>query len=1527
MTESIGNAPEKIEDIYELTPLQQVMLFSTLYAPESGVYFETVNAPLRGPLSIPGLTSAWRRVVNHYSVLRSSFHWEDLEKPVQVVHRSTNLTVTEHDWRAVHRDQHEGRLKAFLEDDRRRGFRLDEAPLMRIAFIRLAQDVWHFVWSFHHLLLDGWSVQLVLKDVYESYQALCRGQEPRLPPVRPYGDYIAWIQNQDPVEAESYWRATLKGFAAPTQFGVDEVADKMAVEEGRYVEQREWLSESTTTALQALARRHRVTLNTIVQGAWAILLSRYSGNDDIVFGAITSGRPSGLPGVESMVGMFINTLPVRVNVPAEAVVTPWLKELQARQSEARRFEHSHLVQIQGWSEVPRGVLLFESVLVFENFPVPESFRQHDGKQSDVQFISRTNVPLTFLICEGPELLLCALYECGRFDTPTMTRLLGHYRTLLDSIANTPDSIIAHLPMLPISERNNLTALTKGDEEAYPSDQSVTQMFDAQVAIRPDSAAFFYDGQTLTYRHLEQRTNRIARRLQQLGVGQGTVVGACLEPSFAVPAALLAIWELGAIYMPLEPSHPIERLLFALQQAGTRTLLTSSVVAAQLDDLSDCRVLCVDTDCTDGASDEEARITSAKASPAQAAYILHTSGSTGRPKAVVAEHGQLLNRLFWMWKEYPFLPGEVCCHRTGLTFIDSLWELLGPLLKGIPTAIVPDEVRREPDALVQTLAKYQVTRIWLVPSLLRTLLETVPDLQECLPDLRFWVATGESLTMDLARKFRELMPRSALHNLYGTTEVWDATWYTIGDDHKWLNRVPIGRPIQNMRCYVLDQCRQPMPLGVPGELYVGGSGLARGYLNQPELTEDRFVRAPFGDGDARLYRTGDLARLLPDGNLEYVGRVDNQVKLRGHRIELGEIEAVLRQQPGVREAIVIAREDQPGNTRLVAYVVQDPDYQGNDTQIDEVTWSEEQIPRWKAVWDETYDRGTAPADSKFNIAGFISSYTGRSLPQEEVREWVESAVSRVLAFQPSRVLEIGCGTGLLLFRIAPHCSAYVGTDFSDVAHDYLEGELADGALPQVKLLHQAADDFAGLDGEMFDAIILHSVVQYFPSTSYLLKVLEGAVERTAPGGTVYIGDVRGLHLLEAFHASVELHRAPGSMSGKDFQRLVRKRVAQEKELVIDPTFFSALKGHLPRISHVRIEPKAGQYANEFTRFRYNVTLHVETISAIPLDSLRLDWRKEELTLAAARERLHSNVESPIIFVGVPNAAVARELDLVKQLAGGMVLDDCENGSITTVADLRVSNSQPETEGVLPERWASLARELGYTATVFWGGPDTDDCYDVVCRREPETSGVKERSDAATFAPEPARPKHWSQYANNPLQGMFAERLVPHLRDELQRQLPDYMVPAAFVLMDELPQTLSGKIDRRALPPPELDRPRLNSDYATPQNMTEEIIADLWAELLGLKTVGVHDNFFNELGGHSLLATQIMSRLRVAFGIELSVRCLFDTPTVAGLAATVDEFRSRGAVAGIALDPQISDSSSAEALIPRLAHEDYRAENLS
>jgi SAM-dependent methyltransferase/acyl carrier protein len=764
----------------------------------------------------------------------------------------------------------------------------------------------------------------------------------------------------------------------------------------------------------------------------------------------------------------------------------------------------------------------------------------------------------------------------------------------------------------------------------------------------------------------------------------------------------------------------------------------------------------------------------------------------------------------------------------------------------------------------------VTVLWLTSALFHQMVDEQID---SLRGVRQLLAGGDVLSVPHVLRVARELPDCRMVNGYGPTEnTTFTTTHWIQPHDQGMQSVPIGRPIANTRVYVLDNRMNPVPVGVPGELFIAGDGLARGYLRRPELTAEKFVRNPLAcePGD-RLYRTGDLARYREDGCIQFLGRIDQQVKIRGFRIEPGEIEAALRAHPGVKECAVVPREDAPGARRLVAYVAPDTAYAGATTGDSD----QAQVDQWQLVFDESLGPDAAAGDPTFNASGWTSSYTRLPIPEIEMREQVGQTADRILALNPRRVLEIGCGTGLLLFRVAPGCSRYVATDLSPVILDYVRDYAKRRNLDQVEFLERAADNFEGLEPGSFDAVVLNSVVQYFPNLEYLMRVIEGALRMVRPGGYVFLGDIRNLALLEAFRTSVETFRAEPTQLIRDLRARVLSQIRQERELLIDPLFFRELPRHLPSLDGAYLRVKHGAHQNEVTLFRYDVVLQARGGAAAGPAVQWIDWN-EAGSLDAVASLLAAR-EEDIGIRGIPSQPLRTPLRTAELLAAA-------SGADTAAGLLSAIDALEEDAGVDPEALWALAAEHSCDAYIGWTGSGASACYDVLFRGR----------DAARLPGLPlnpsAQPRPLSALVNNPLACAFAHRIVPELRGFLRERLPEFMIPAAFVVLDALPVNANGKVDRRALPAPEEMRPEGPEESAATRTGTEQAIADIWMQVLGLASVGVEDNFF-DLGGHSLLATQVVSRIRSQFGLELPLRRLFESPTVAGLARAVEECREK------------------------------------
>jgi amino acid adenylation domain-containing protein len=889
---------------------------------------------LRGTLQVAALQQSLQEMVRRHEVLRTTFaHVEGL--PCQVIRPPMHFPLPVIELRGLPEPEREAQLHALARAEAQRPFNLAQGPLIRATLVRLAEAEHVLLLSMHHIAFDGWSYGVFWRELSVLYEAHTTGKPAPLPdlPLQ-YADFAHWqqqlLQGDRLATHLAYWRQQL-AHVSPLQLPTDR--PRPALQTFRGARHPLVFSAALLQALQNLSRRYGVSLFMTLLAAFQLLLQRYTGQDDIVVGSLIANRNH--VETEGLIGFFVNTLVLRTDLSGN----PSFRELLDRVREVALGAYSHqdlpfeklLEALQPPRDLSR-TPLFQVLFVLQNTPrQPPELVGLSVEPLEVA-PETVNCDMWLNLSATPEGLRGWFdYSTDLFDAATIARMGRHLQTLLEAIVEAPQAPLASLPLLQPDEQHRLLVQWHAAPADYPHGQCLHQLFEAQVARTPDAIAVRYEDEHLTYRELNHRANQVAHQLQTLGVGAEVLVGLYVERSLAMVVGLLGILKAGGVYVPLDPTYPPERLAFMLEDSQASVLLTQAHLVAGLP-AHRARVVCLDTHWPAIARHSDHNPVSG-VTVANTVYVLYTSGSTGQPKGVGGVQRGTLNALAWMWQAYPFAAQEVCCQQTSLSFVDATHELLGPLLHGIPTVVVPDAVVQDPQRLVALLAAHAVTRLRLVPSLLRVLLDTSPDLHHRLPNLKLWVVSGEMLPADLCQRFLACMPHSRLVNLYGASEdAADVTCYEVNRQRSVPVRVPIGRPIANTQVYVLDRHCQPVPIGIPGELYVGGTGLARGYLNRPALTAATFLPHPFGsEPGARLYKTGDLARYLPDGNLEFLGRVDHQVKIRGYRIELREIETALERHPAIRQAVVLAREDAPGDACLVAYVVavQEPELTSSD----------------------------------------------------------------------------------------------------------------------------------------------------------------------------------------------------------------------------------------------------------------------------------------------------------------------------------------------------------------------------------------------------------------------------------------------------------------------------------------------------------------------------------------------------------------------------------------------------------------------
>ena len=932
---------KNVADIYPLSSTQLGILFHTIQAPHSGVYFYQFVCTLTGELDRFAFIQAWQRVVAAQPVLKTAFIWEEMDEPLQIVRQHVEIPYNYENWQHLSPVEQQTQLASLLQSDRQRGFNLAKAPLMRL-YLRQAEPITHqFIWSSHHILMDGWSVPNLLKSVFSHYESIRQNRKADVKPSRPYRDYIAWLQKQDLILAEDFWRKKLSGFTAPTPLMIDSKRENRSDTEAGYHEQQSRFDEPITTRLKATAKKQRLTLNTTIQGAWAILLSRYSGATDVVFGTTVAGRPPDLPGVEEIIGLFINTIPVRLTVSPDQDLLPWLKDIQQQSLSGRQYEYTPLVNIQNWSELPRGRSLFDSLVVFENYPTDGGSILPDNASltiSNVQYLDQSNYPLSLLVIPGKRLLLRLIYDRHRFEDKAIVRMLGHLERILTSLAHRPNQTLGSIPILTAAEETLIFDARNDTCIDMPEIGSIQELIEHQARKQPDHPAVIWKDESCSYREIDRKANQLARHLCHLGVNAGTIVGLCAERSPAMIVGILGILKAGGAYLPLDPTYPQKRLAFMLKDTEAPIIVTQQMYTGRLPLRNNTKPVCLDTH-WDQIVQNSTEPISAPAGNPHLAYVIYTSGSTGQPKGVPITHKNLVHSTLERLSYYPE-PVQRFLLLSSFAFDSSVAGIFWPLCQG-GTLVLPQQgLEQDIVGLTSLIQQQAISHTLCLPTLYNLLLRYAnPDL---LASLQTVIVAGEVCPPALVQAHYQGLPKTQLYNEYGPTE--GTVWSTVYEVPAHINgrQIPIGKPIPNMQAFILDAHFRPVPIGVTGELYIGGLGLAQGYLNRPDLTADRFINHTFENGvEARLYRTGDLARYQGDGNIVFLGRADQQVKIRGYRIELGEVETVLSQHPYIRESVVTAFEDRPDEKRLVAYFV--PSRNQKPTIADLRHYLEQKVP--------------------------------------------------------------------------------------------------------------------------------------------------------------------------------------------------------------------------------------------------------------------------------------------------------------------------------------------------------------------------------------------------------------------------------------------------------------------------------------------------------------------------------------------------------------------------------------------------------
>ena len=1451
--------PETV-DSFPLSEGQRAIWTLCSCHPESTAYNIGYTVRIAGKLDVERLRDVFAQLIARHAALRTTFRvvGDDL---IQSVSTDASMPFdcvsvpdfADHDIRPL--------ISAFIH----RSFDLQTGPLTRAMLFQIAPDDCLLVLALHHITHDGWSMWQLLDEIGQLYWGK---SVPDTPSPR-YSEYVKWqadMLNGPKGHLQlTHMRRILAHAPAGLAFPTDFV--RPSVLSGRGAVHSFRIDKDTAERLEKASRRAGATLHSLLLAAYTGALHRFTGQHDLVIGSVLAG--SGRSGrFRNTFGYFVNTVPVRSQVSPSTTLGTHFEIIRRAAVDSLRHQDyplGHVIEAlsprreQGRAPIfqatfalhrPQdkaelGLLLAEDEaakpIMLGNWQV----RAFAMPVSTCRFELSLDVIVTV---EG--LVVRFTYATDLFRAETIGRLAYIFSELLAELECAPEGPLFSPAARVIAEASDRPEHECGLVEPRLLEGSIAGDIEAKMAEQPEALALIAETCRLTYRDLELRTGNLAARLLKWGVRADKIVGLYLPDPVAMTIAMIATTRIGGAYLPIDSTQPLERSRQIAADAAPHLILASPDVCTEIASLG--RVEAFDD------SDGYLLNAGVVACDDDLAYVIYTSGSTGSPKGVMVRNRGALNLYRGYVERFELTPGRRNLILSPFTFDLTLKNVFATLMGGATVVLAPPRTI-DPDDILRWLTDEDVYLLNCAPSHFGLVKERLLC-GALVPELRYAILGGEPIPSYGLEEICRRNPRLLFVNSYGPAEITDVCIDGIVDEFPEGYVTCLGRPIPNATVQVLTEAGEPAAAGEIGELYVGGVGLARGYLGRPEATAARFISCPV-TGEP-LYRTGDLVRWRDDQRLDYVGRIDQQVKIRGMRVELGEVESVILASPSVAEAAVVMHRsgDVDNESQLTAYVVPVADRcAADDVSVDD----------WREMWDSTYDSISADEAKLHETVGWQSSYTGIAIPAEEMAEWLDDTVDAILATGPAHVVEVGCGTGMILRRLAPQVQSYRGLDFSEKSIAFLRGRTD---IPEnVDLEIAAAHESDRFGGQQFDTVVMNSVVQYFPSLTYLDRVISGWIDRLKGGGRLFIGDVRDFRALRLFHASVLASRSGDQITVADWRRAVDEATLAEEELTVDPAWFRALAARFPTVSRVCVQPKRGNYMNELSKFRYDVSVEVG-VSKSNGRSPELVCLHGATVVTLKQLREHATDAAAVRIKGLKDARVAEEIAVLRLLED----PNAELGATVTGALIasRAEHSDAP-DGFRVGEIAGLHGPAGNSPSIEIseiGFGLLDVTFAAPGDAIGGALGARDGPSAAALANVPRR-EPWC---------IDATGVASELRVWVANQLPYHMVPNKIVVCAELPKTSSGKIDRLALT--HANSAGKAEPNARTQSGGEGLIAEVasvWCEVLNLTEIAPSDSFF-DLGGHSLNAVKAQSRLSDRLGRKLSATLLFRYPTLGALA---------------------------------------------
>ncbi|MBN9232065.1 MAG: amino acid adenylation domain-containing protein, partial [Legionella sp.] len=1022
LDEVFGDIPN-IEDIYPLSPMQEGLLFQKLFHPKSNAYLVQSLFKVNQKLDVDIFKRSWELLIGHYDILKTGFKYDHLPHFLQFVSRKVKIPWEEYDYSSLSKEELEGKLNDLFQQDREQEFDLEKPPLLRFHLIKVSHDYYYLIFTFHHILIDGWCSSILMNDLATIYSRLIERKIPKLLPQKSYRTFIEWLSTYDYTQTKEFWKTYLK------DINITKLTDSIIKKDHSDIDDefsnyQYTLSSVQSQALKDFAKTEQVTLNVLFQAAWYLLLRYYTQQPDITFGAIQSGRSIPIDGIDRMIGLFINALPMRINLDdQEGTVKDLLKVLSKTLPQLQKSTHAPLFEIQKWAGIREKNSLFDTLLVFENYyKAPEQEARSSLNLEFIKGFEPTEYPLTLLVVPKDEILLDVTYKTENFDKNQIKSVIDHFVNILHSVRK--NSSVSLIQVNPITDEEKTKIEVWNDtEKKYPENESIHGLFEEQVIKTPKKVAIAYEEISLNFEELNAKANQLAYFLIEKGILPYQKVAVSLDRTPELVVSQLAILKVGAIYVPIDPAYPAARKKYMVEDSEASAYISSS---NGTDDIGRIKAttIYVDKQNFEKYSTKNLKLNF----EARGVDIIYTSGSTGNPKGIQQTHKARLNRFHWMWEKYPFSSDDVCCQKTPISFGDSIWETLGPLLKGVTLVIFSEDTVKDPTLFINGLNRHKVTRIVVVPSLLQAMVDLGSSKQLSLNALKICIVSGEACPVILTKKFLNFCPQSLLINIYGSTEFCaDATYYEVTGSESSRINLPIGKPLSNFHTYILDKNNNLLAPGIAGEIHISGTGVASGYLNNAELTNKKFIPNPYSKNKRHsiLFKTGDLGRYLEDGNIEFLGRNDRQVKIRGARIELDEIQSVLAAHESIQGAVVLAKGVQLEERHIVAYVIEQSQEPTTENQKSEFkgnlnTYLSEKLPPYMLPsYIVILDEFPLTPNGKIDFIKLKSEQYTHNFNQKEKR-LPESDLEKSLCQIWSRILSIPIhDVNLNFFEIGGH----------------------------------------------------------------------------------------------------------------------------------------------------------------------------------------------------------------------------------------------------------------------------------------------------------------------------------------------------------------------------------------------------------------------------------------------------------------------------------------------------------------------------